>query len=163
MSLQPTTSDLYDVHEELLESCDAPMVNYGGARSFRGEIVTFRSHEDNLVLKTIVREPGAGRVIVVDAGGTTRCAMLGDNMAAIALENGWAGLVVNGAIRDVDALLELPIGIKALGSNPRRSRKDGTGERNQVLSFGGAHFTPGHVLVSDNDGIVVVPPALLEG
>jgi regulator of ribonuclease activity A len=155
-----STSDLYDVHEEALESCDLDLRSYGATTAFHGEIVTFTSHEDNLVLKTIIREPGAGRVIVVDAGGTTRCAMLGDNMAAIAVDNGWAGIIVNGAVRDVDALAQIPLGIKALGSNPRRSRKEGAGERGVVLAFGGARFTPGHTVVADADGIVVLPPAL---
>ena len=153
----PATSDLYDEHGEDLESCDLQLRQYGGVTAFSGEIVTFRSYEENQVLKEIVAEPGHGRVIVVDAGGTTRGALLGDNMAGLAADNGWAGIVVNGAVRDVDALAELPIGIKALGSNPRRSRKDGSGTRDVPVSFGNAVFLPGSVLVSDSDGIVVLP------
>jgi regulator of ribonuclease activity A len=155
-----STSDLYDEHGEQLQSCDLPLLNYGGVREFSGEIVTFRSREDNLILKDIIAETGEGRVIVVDTEGVTRCAMLGDNMALKAHHNGWAGLVVNGAIRDVEALSRIPIGIKALGSNPRRSYKNGTGERNTTITFGGAMFTPGALLVSDADGIVVVPTSL---
>lgn len=154
------TSDLYDQHGEQLESCDLPFRNYGGIREFSGEIVTFRSREDNLILKDMIAEPGRGRVIVVDTEGVTRCAMLGDSMALKAHESGWAGLIVNGAIRDVDALSHIAIGIKALGSNPRRSLKAGAGERNAILTFGGAMFTPGALLVSDADGIVVAPASL---
>jgi len=150
-----STSDLYDEHGEALESCDLPLVNYGGVREFAGEIVTFRSREDNLILKDIVAEPGNGRVIVVDTEGVTRCAMLGDSMALTAQRNGWAGVVINGGIRDVEALATIPIGIKALGSNPRRSYKAGAGERNIPVTFGGALFTPGAILVSDSDGIVI--------
>ena len=161
MSVSLSTSDLYDEHGEALESCDLPLVNYGGVREFTGAIVTFRSREDNLILKDMIAEPGEGRVIVVDTEGVTRCAMLGDMMALTAHRNGWAGLVINGAIRDVDALAAIPIGIKALGSNPRRSRKDGAGERNVAVTFGGALFTPGATLVSDADGIVIGPAGIL--
>jgi regulator of ribonuclease activity A len=161
MSKSLSTSDLYDEHGDALESCDLPMVNYGGLREFAGEVVTFRSREDNLLLKDMIAEPGEGRVIVVDTEGVTRCAMLGDNMALTAYRNGWAGLVINGAIRDVEALSTVPIGIKALGSNPRRSYKVGTGERNVPVAFGGALFTPGAMLVSDPDGIVIGPATIL--
>jgi regulator of ribonuclease activity A len=157
MSASPGTSDLYDEHAEALEVCDLPLRQYGAVRAFSGEIVTFRSHEENLVLKEIVAEPGHGRVIVVDTNGSTRVAMLGDNMAAQAAANGWAGVVVNGAIRDVTELARVPIGIKALGASPRRSRKDGGGERDVSVSFGGARFRPGAVLVSDEDGVGVLP------
>lgn len=160
MTKPMSTSDLYDQHGELLESCDLPLVNYGGLREFSGEIVTFRSYQDNLILKDLIAGPGAGRVIVIDTQGVSRCAMLGDNMALKAYENGWAGLIVNGAIRDVDALSQLPIGIKALGSNPRRSLKAGAGETNTTITFGGAVFRPGSFLVSDADGVVVAPPGL---
>jgi regulator of ribonuclease activity A len=155
-----STSDLYDEHGELLQSCDLPLLNYGGVRQFAGPIVTFRSYADNLILKDLIAEPGEGRVIVVDAEGVTRCAMLGDNMADTARSNGWAGLVINGAVRDVEALRQIPIGIKALASNPRRSWKAGTGERDVAISFGGAQFTPGAMLVSDSDGVVVAPASL---
>src|SRR3954471_19728523 len=153
----PATSDLYDEHGEALESCDLRLQQFGGVRVFSGAIVTFRSHEENQGLKDLVAEPGGGRVIVVATGGSTRVAMLGDNMAGKAAANGWAGFVVNGAVRDVAALAELPIGVKALGSNPRRSRKDGSGSRDVTVAFGGAVFTPGCVLVSDDDGVVGLP------
>jgi regulator of ribonuclease activity A len=157
----PATSDLYDQHGELLQSCDLPLRQFGAVRAFAGTIVTFRGHEENLGLKDIVAEPGEGRVIVVDTDGSTRVAMLGDNMAGQAAANGWAGFVVNGAVRDVAALRELPIGVKALGSNPRRSRKDGSGARDVTVAFGGAVFAPGCVLVSDDDGVVVLPQGSL--
>lgn len=159
MSTFPATADLYDEHDEALESCDLPFRQYGGMSRFQGEIVTLRAHEDNLLLKGLVAEPGHGRVLVVDTDGSTRVAMIGDKMALRALENGWSGFVVNGAVRDALALSKLDIGVKALGTNPRRSRKDGTGHQGGVVSFGGASFTPGHHLVSDEDGVVVLPPA----
>jgi regulator of ribonuclease activity A len=157
MTTVPATSDLYDLHTESLQSCDLQLRQFGAVRSFEGEVVTFRSHEDNLQLKAMIVEPGHGKVLVIDTFGSLHVAMIGDHMAGLALENGWAGLVVNGCVRDVAALARLPIGIKALGANPRRSRKDGAGERDAVVAFGGATFTPGARLVSDDDGIVVLP------
>ena len=95
-------------------------------------------------------------MLVVDAGGSLRCALVGDNVAGLALENGWAGIVLNGCVRDVEELAGLGIGIKALGSNPRPSRKEGAGELDVPVSFGGATFTPGAMLHSDADGILVL-------
>lgn len=160
MTMSLSTSDLYDEYGEVLQSCDLPLRDFGGVTEFSGEIVTFRSYADNLILKDLIAQPGEGRVIVVDAEGVTRCAMLGDNMALKAHENGWVGLVVNGAVRDVEALAQIPIGIKALASNPRRSLKAGAGERDVVTTFGGAQFTPGAFLASDSDGVVVAPASL---
>ena len=115
-----------------------------------------RCLEDNVLVKQRVSEPGEGRVLVVDGGGSLRCALVGDNVAGLALANGWAGLVLNACVRDVAALAELPIGIKALGTNPRPSSKTGEGEIDVTVSFGGAEFRPGDVLWSDEDGVVVL-------
>jgi regulator of ribonuclease activity A len=151
------TADLYDTHGEALASCDTQFHQYGGRTRFEGSIVTVRCHEDNALLKKVVSEPGQGKVVVVDGDGSVHCAMLGDKMAEIALANGWEGLVINGAIRDAAALAPLDIGIKAVGTNPRKSHKHGAGERDVAVSFGGAVFTPGAHLVSDEDGVVVLP------
>ena len=151
------TADLYDTHGEALASCDTQFHQYGGRSRFEGSIVTVRCHEDNALLKKVVSEPGQGKVVVVDGDGSIHCAMLGDKMAEIAVGNGWEGLVINGAIRDAAALAPLDIGIKAVGTNPRKSHKHGAGERDVVVSFGGAVFTPGAHLVSDEDGVVVLP------
>jgi regulator of ribonuclease activity A len=126
-------------------------------RAFSGPIATVRCFEDNVLVKQRVSEPGEGRVLVVDGGGSLRCALVGDNVAGLALANGWAGLVLNACVRDVEALAELAIGIKALGTNPRPSSKTGEGELDVVVSFGGAAFRPGDVLHSDEDGILVLP------
>ena len=108
-------------------------------------------------MKQRVAEPGEGRVLVVDGGGSLRCALVGDNVAGLALASGWAGIVLNACVRDVEALAALPIGIKALGTNPRPSGKTGEGEIDVVVSFGGAAFRPGDLLHSDEDGILVLP------
>ncbi|MEX0158659.1 MULTISPECIES: ribonuclease E activity regulator RraA [unclassified Microbacterium] len=154
----PRTTDLADDLGDAVQSCDLQFRDFGGRTRFAGLIATFRSPEDNLVLKEILSEPGDGRVIVVDAGGLLRGAMIGDNMAERAATNGWAGIVINGVVRDSAALASIPIGIKALGTNPRRSKKNGEGERDVELEFGGIRFRPGDRLTADEDGIVVRPP-----
>jgi regulator of ribonuclease activity A len=151
-----STSDLWDAHADRAIVCELQLRQFGGVTAFSGEIATVRCLEDNVLVKQRVAEPGNGRVLVVDGGGSLRCALVGDNVAGLALENGWAGLVINGCVRDVEALGRLAIGVKALGSNPRPSGKVGTGELDVPVSFGGATFTPGATLHSDADGILVL-------
>ncbi|MEW1845547.1 ribonuclease E activity regulator RraA [Nonomuraea angiospora] len=149
------TADLYDERGEQLDSCDLQLRQYGGRRAFSGAVVTVRCHEDNVLLKSVLSEPGEGRVLVVDGGGSLHTALMGDVIAGMAVANGWAGVVINGAVRDVAALRELDLGVKALGSNPRKSAKAGGGERDVPVTFGGATFRPGAELFSDDDGILV--------
>jgi regulator of ribonuclease activity A len=151
-----STSDLWDAHADRAIVCELQLRQFGGVTAFSGEIATVRCLEDNVLVKQRVAESGNGRVLVVDGGGSLRCALVGDNVAGLALENGWAGLVINGCVRDVEALGRLAIGVKALGSNPRPSGKVGTGELDVPVSFGGATFTPGATLHSDADGILVL-------
>jgi regulator of ribonuclease activity A len=149
------TADLYDERGDQLDSCDLQLRQYGGRRSFSGAVVTVRCHEDNVVLKSVLDEPGEGRVLVVDGGGSLHAALMGDMIAGTAVANGWSGVVINGAVRDVTALRELDLGVKALGSNPRKSGKEGTGERDVPVTFGGVTFHPGAELFSDDDGILL--------
>ncbi|KAB1915379.1 MULTISPECIES: ribonuclease E activity regulator RraA [unclassified Micromonospora] len=155
----PTTADLYDRHGDALGSCDTQLRQFGGVRAFAGRAVTVRCFQDNALVKSIVAEPGEGRVLVVDGGGSLHTALMGDLIAGTAAENGWAGVVINGAVRDVVALGALPIGIKALGTNPRKSAKTGAGERDVPVSFGNCVFPPGAEVHSDDDGVVVLPVA----
>ncbi|GAA2212245.1 ribonuclease E activity regulator RraA [Nonomuraea monospora] len=152
------TADLFDERGDQLDSCDLQLRQYGGRRAFSGPIVTVRCHEDNALLKWVLSEPGQGRVLVVDGGGSLHTALMGDLIAGLAVSNGWAGVVIHGAVRDVVALRELDLGVKALGSNPRKSGKQGTGERDIPVSFGGIVFHPGAELFSDDDGILVTRP-----
>jgi regulator of ribonuclease activity A len=152
-----STADLYDEHGENLGSCDTQLRQYGGVPVFAGPAVTVSCFEDNALLKSVLSEPGDGRVLVVDGGGSVHCALLGDIIGGLAVTNGWSGVIINGAVRDVAALRDLPVGIKALGSNPRKSSKTGAGERDVVVEFGGCRFTPGAQVVSDDDGVVVLP------
>jgi regulator of ribonuclease activity A len=149
------TADLYDERGDELDSCDLQLRQYGGRRAFDGTISTVRCHQDNLLLKAALSEPGTGRVLVVDGAGSLHSALMGDMIAGLAVANGWAGVVIHGAVRDVAALRELDLGVKALGSNPRKSAKDGTGERDVPVTFGGVTFIPGAQLFSDDDGILV--------
>jgi len=153
----PATADLYDEHGENLQSCDLQMRQYGATKSFGGTISTVRCFDDNVLVKSILGEDGDGRVLVVDGGGSLHTTLMGDMIAEIAMTNRWAGIVINGAVRDVAALAKLPIGIKAVGSNPRKSAKTGAGDRDVVVAFGGTTFQPGDTLYSDDDGIVVLP------
>jgi regulator of ribonuclease activity A len=153
----PATADLYDEHGENLQSCDLQMRQYAATKSFGGTITTVRCFDDNVLVKSILGEDGEGRVLVVDGGGSMHTALMGDMIAEIAMTNRWAGIVINGAVRDVAALANLPIGVKALGSNPRKSAKTGAGDRDVVVAFGGTTFQPGDALYSDDDGIVVLP------
>lgn len=151
-----STADLLDEHAEDALVCETPFRQFGAIGLFSGPVSTVRCHEDNVLVRQQVSEPGGGRVLVVDGGGSLRVALLGDMIAGLAAANGWAGLVVNGGVRDVAVLRHLPLGIKALGSNPRPSGKSGAGEIDVPVEFGGVTFRPGAVLTSDDDGIVVL-------
>ena len=151
-----STADLLDQHPDDALVCQLAFRQFGGVPEFSGEIATIRCFEDNVVLKARVAEPGEGRVLVVDGGGSLRIALLGDMVAGLAAASGWAGLVIHGCVRDVAVLRHLPIGIKALGSNPRPSGKAGAGETDVAVEFGGITFRPGAMLTSDDDGIVVL-------
>ena len=126
-----------------------------GGANFSGQIATVRCIEDNSFVRQALEEPGEGRVLVVDGGGSTNCALLGDMLAALAHRNGWAGIVVNGCIRDSAEIANIDIGIKALATHPRKSRKQGLGELDIPVEFAGIEFLPGEYLYADPDGVVV--------
>jgi regulator of ribonuclease activity A len=150
------TTDLMDEHEDSAQSCEIQFRQFGAVRAFAGAISTVRCDEDNVLLRQQLSEPGRGRVLVVDGGGSLRRALMGDAIAGLAYDSGWSGVVIWGAVRDVGALADVELGIKALGSNPRRSSKTGGGEIDVPVTFGGVTFAPGATLVSDDDGIVVL-------
>ncbi|OBK87367.1 ribonuclease E activity regulator RraA [Mycolicibacter sinensis] len=128
----------------------------GGRTEFAGRISTVRCFQDNALLKSVLSQPGDGGVLVIDGAGSLHTALVGDVIAELARSNGWAGLIVHGAVRDAATLRTLDIGIKALGTNPRKSTKTGAGERDVVVELGGIAFVPGETAYSDDDGIVVV-------
>lgn len=150
------TADLADRIGSDVRSCDLQFAQYGGQSQFAGPITTVRCFEDNALLKSVLSEPSEGGVLVIDGDGSLHSALVGDVIAGLGVENGWAGLIVNGAVRDAATLSTLDIGIKALGTNPRKSTKTGAGQRDIAVEFGGVVFAPGELAYSDDDGIVVV-------
>ena len=149
------TADLYDERGDELDSLALQLHDMGGRTAFHGPIRTVRCHRDNALVKQVLATAGDGAVLVVDGGGSLESALVGDLIAASAVENGWAGIIVHGAVRDRDAIGRLPLGVKALGSNPRKSAKDGIGEVDETVTIAGVSFAPGKHVWADADGVLV--------
>ncbi|TFC93638.1 MULTISPECIES: ribonuclease E activity regulator RraA [Cryobacterium] len=149
------TADLYDQRGEELQSVALQFQNLGGNIRFSGPIRTVTCFEDNALLKSVLSSPAAAEVLVVDGAGSLNTALMGDMIAELAVQNGWAGVVINGAVRDRVAIGTMPLGVKALGSNPRKSTKTGAGVTDAVVEFAGVTFTPGRIIYCDEDGILV--------
>lgn len=149
------TADLCDHFQEIVEIAEEPFGDFGGRARFCGVIETVKAFEDNSKVKECLAEPGAGKVLVVDGGGSMRRAMLGDMLAASAVKNGWAGVLVNGCIRDSADIATMDLGVKALGTHPCKTEKRGLGRHNVPVRFAGVTFQPGHYLYADEDGILV--------
>ena len=158
------TADLCDEFEaELGKSVRivSPMFQrYGKRQHFSGEIVTLKVFEDNSLVREALAENGKGRVLVIDGGGSLRCALVGDQLAILAQKNGWEGALVYGCIRDSADINGIDIGVCALGTHPRKSIKKGVGDRNIAVTFGGVTFNPGEFLYADEDGVLVSSKAL---
>ncbi|WP_141593535.1 ribonuclease E activity regulator RraA [Myxococcus sp. AB056] len=150
------TADLCDAHAGTpwFQIAEPGFQDYGGVRTFAGPISTVRAPEDNSLVRKALEEPGQGRVLVVDGGGSRRCALVGDQLALLAQQNGWAGVVVNGCIRDAEDVGRMRIGVKALGTHPLKSLKRNEGQRDVEVRFAGVTFRPGHYVYADLDGIV---------
>lgn len=159
------TADLCDRHETEVRSGQVRVVEqlfraYGGLASFHGPMATLKLYEDNSLVRQALEAPGHGRVLVIDGGGSRRCALVGDQLAQLGAKNGWAGLVVFGCIRDARAIGSIPIGVFALATHPLKSIKKGIGEMDIPITFGGVTFNPGEYLYADADGILVSPSPL---
>ena len=155
-----STPDLCDANEGQIRVLDSIFQNYGGISSFYGEAVTIKCFEDNSVVKELVGTPGEGRVIVMDGGGSLRRAILGDMLAAKAADNGWAGLVINGCIRDCVEIGETQLGVKAINTHPMKTEKRGLGDLNVPVSFAGQTIHPGDWVYADLNGVIVSDQAL---
>ncbi len=149
------TADLYDERGDELDSLALQFHDLGGRVAFDGPIRTVRCHRDNALVKAVLATPGDGAVLVIDGGGSLESALVGDLIAASAVAQGWAGIIVHGAIRDRAEIATLPLGVKALGSNPRKSAKDGVGEVDVPVVIAGVRFTPGRRVWADADGVLV--------
>lgn len=150
------TADLYDELGDQLQVCEPGLRDFGGRRSFSGAVETVLCSEDNSRVRECVAQAGHGRVLVVDGGASLHCALLGDLLARKAVDNGWAGIIVNGCVRDVADVAAMPLGVKALAAIPRKSIRKGRGETGVPVSFLGVDFRPGDRLYADEDGIVLL-------
>ena len=147
--------DICDRFPDDIAVLDPVFRDFGGKERFCGEIVTIRCFEDNSLVGETVRKPGAGRVIVVDGGGSLRRALLGDLLAAAAVENGWQGLLINGCVRDLEILRTMELGVKALAACPLKTDKRGEGQYGPQLRLAGAQLEPGQWLYADANGVIV--------
>lgn len=152
------TADLCDAHERKAPAVRvaAPIFrSYGGDAAFHGRIATLKLFEDNGLVRKTLDMPGDGRVLVIDGGGSLRCALLGDQLAALAVRNSWAGIVVWGCIRDSAAIADMKLGVFALATHPQKTVKKNLGETQIVVTFAGIDFVPGEWLYADADGLIV--------
>lgn len=149
------TADLCDAHEGKVVALEPVFARFGGQSRFCGQVQTVKAFEDNVLVKAELAKPGAGRVLVIDAGGSLRCAMVGDILARMAVDNGWAGILVYGAIRDSAAIGGMALGVLALGTHPMKSVKKGAGDVGIAVTFAGQTIRPGDWLYADEDGVVL--------
>lgn len=155
------TCDLCDDHPDDVRVCEPMFGSFGGREAFGGEIVTVKCHEDNSRVKELLATPGKGKVLVVDGGGSLRCALMGDMIGESAVQHGWEGVIIYGCVRDVDALAELDLGVQAIAAIPLKSVRKGVGETGLDVTFGGVTFVQGQYVYADNNGVIVSARNLL--
>lgn len=161
--MQHATADLCDKYTEKLQVAEPIFIDFGGVSAFEGEIHTLKVFEDNTLVRAALEQNGTGKVLVVDGGGSFRCALVGDNLASLAIDNNWRGIIIFGCIRDSRQIAEMEIGVKALNTNPTKSMKRNEGQENIDVRFAGVDFRPGNYLYADEDGIVVSKFQLILG
>ena len=155
------TTDLCDANEGKVRAVAPMFRSYGGKTRFSGPIRTLKVFEDNALVRSTLETAGKGAVLVVDAGGSMRCAMVGDQLALLGVKNNWAGVIVYGCIRDSGPIASMEIGVFALGTHPMKSIKKGAGDVDIPVTFGGVTFTPGQYIYADEDGVIVSERPLL--
>lgn len=149
------TADLCDAHPDDVQTAEPVLKSYGRNTFFHGEVQTVRVFEDNVIIKEELSRPGNGRVLVVDGAGSIRCALVGGDIAELAARNDWSGIVIYGCVRDVHEINECDIGVRAIGSCPRKSTKRGLGDTGFPVHLAGADFHPGDWVYADADGLIV--------
>lgn len=154
------TTDLCDTHEDAVRVVEPMFLSFGGKTAFHGQIATLRVFEDNSFVRKALESAGQGRVLVIDGGGSIRRALVGDQLASLGLKNDWAGIVVNGCIRDSRAIAEMDIGVFAIDTHPMKTVKKNVGEADIVVSFGDVDFVPGEWIYADEDGVIVSKTAI---
>ena len=155
------TADLIDDHAAVLRLVHLPFRRFGAKKHFAGPVQTVKCYEDNVILRAQLESPGNGRVLVVDAGGSTRIAVLGDQLAGLAIDNGWAGIVLNGAIRDSAEIATMQTLVFALGTSPVKSAKEGLGTAGGAVDLGGTRIAPEDWIYADADGVLTSSEKLL--
>jgi regulator of ribonuclease activity A len=155
------TADLCDAHEGKVHVVAPMFRSFGGRAAFGGPIATLKLFEDNALVRAALEQPGQGRVLVIDGGGSLRCALVGDQLALLGVKNGWSGVIVYGCIRDSRPISEMDIGVFALATHPMKTVKRGVGEIDVPITFGGVTFIPGQHIYADEDGVIVSELALL--
>ena len=155
-----TTPDLCDEFLPRIQVLEPLFTEYGGRQKFCGEVVTIKCFEDNSLVKQTLASDGEGKVLVVDGGGSLRCALLGDMLAAMAASNGWQGVVIYGCVRDIEILKTIDLGVRALNCHPLKSNKRNEGQLNLSLQFAGANFHNGQYLYADDNGVIVADKQL---
>lgn len=156
-----STADLYDAHPQKVQVCEPLFRNFGAQINFSGPIRTLKSFEDFSLTKDTLGTTGDGHVLVIDGGGSLRCAMLGDKLAQLAIDNDWAGILINSCVRDSATICTLPIGVKALTTHPARPVNRGGGQANIPVTFAGVVFHPEQFLYADTDGVLLSETDLL--
>lgn len=149
------TTDLCDTFEDKVRVVEPMFSSFGGHNAFHGRIATLKLFEDNSLVRKAVESAGDGRVLVIDGGGSLRRALVGDQLAALAVKNGWSGIVVYGCIRDSRAIADMDLGVLALDTHPMKTIKRNVGEADIPVTFGGVTFVPGEWLYADEDGVIV--------
>ena len=152
-----TTAALCDSYsnQDHFQIAESLFMSFGGNSTFSGQITTLKTFEDNVLIKEILEEKVENRVLVIDGGGSHRCALIDANLAKLAIKNGWQGIVVYGCIRNAETINNMPIGIRALHAHPLKSHKKDHSDRDLLVSFAGVNFKKDHYLYADNDGIIV--------
>ena len=161
MDIIVSTPDLSDQFDQQVDIVQPLFTHYGGLKQGYGKITTIACFEDNSLVAEQVKSPGNSGVLVVDGGASLRCSLLGDQLATIAIENGWSAILINGCLRDIEIIAPMPLVIMALASIPRKTVKAGKGNLNIPVSFAGVTFHPGHYLFADETGIIVAKKNLL--
>lgn len=156
------TTDLSDANPDVVGHLEPVLRHFGGVIRFHGPVRTLSCFEDNTLVRAMLETDGDGAVLVVDGGGSTRCALVGGNLGVLARDNGWAGVLVNGCVRDTAELGATAVGVMALAPHPRKSVKRGWGVVDEAVTFGGVTFEPGTWVYADEDGVIVAPIPLHE-
>ncbi|GHW92774.1 ribonuclease E activity regulator RraA [Vibrio cholerae] len=153
--MEYNTSALCDIYLDQVDVVEPMFSNFGGCASFAGQITTIKCYEDNGLIRETLEQDGLGRILLIDGGGSLRRALIDAELAALAEENEWEGIVVYGSVREVDELEEMSIGIQAIASIPVGATSQGIGEVDIPVNFGGVTFLPEDYLYADNTGIII--------